>query len=54
MPEPRGDQALPFQRAILLALAPPALVKKPPAYRLPSGPNATALTMPTIPLPRGD
>jgi len=31
MPVPKGDQAVPFQRAILLALTPPAVVKSPPA-----------------------
>ncbi len=41
-PVPRADHPEPFQRAIRFAVIPPAVVKKPPAYKNPSGPTANA------------
>src|SRR5512140_2577235 len=44
MPAPRRDQAVPFQRATLIEVTPPALVKSPPAMRSPLGITAIAHT----------
>src|SRR5678816_3704770 len=35
MPAPKGDQLLPFQRAMRLAATPLAMLKRPPAYTSP-------------------
>jgi hypothetical protein len=51
MPVPSGDQAEPFQLAILFAVAPPAVVKTPPAISTagctpaPSGSQAVVTTI---------
>ena len=34
MPDPKADQLVPFQRAILMAETPPAVSKFPPTYKL--------------------
>jgi hypothetical protein len=50
IPEPKADQELPFQRAMLVADTPPAIVKLPPAYKLVPD-TAIAETVPFIPEP---
>lgn len=44
VPVPRGDQAVPFQRAMLLTATPPAAEKSPPAIRSPLGRVVTVST----------
>ena len=47
MPDPSGDHSTPLQRAIPLAVCPPAFVKVPPAYKAgptPSSNTASELT----------
>jgi hypothetical protein len=47
-PVPTADHAVPFQRAMPVALTPPAFVKAPPTYK--SFPNsARAMTSPLTP-----
>src|SRR6266481_3185856 len=47
--EPRADQAVPFHSAMWLTDSVPALVKTPPAYRLPLVSTASAETDPPRP-----
>src|SRR5215213_4941725 len=54
MPLPSGDQLRPFQRAMLLALTPPAVVNPPPAYTSPLFVTSMSSTQPSVPLPRAD
>src|SRR5262245_15052918 len=54
MPEPNDDQPAPFQRAIRLALTPPAVVNPPPATKSPFGNAASASGAPFIPEPNAD
>src|SRR5437016_3603396 len=49
MPVPNGNHAAPFQRAILFAGTPPAVVKYPPATMSPLGSMASAATNPLSP-----
>lgn len=53
MPDPSGDQLLPFHFAIPMAVVPPAVVKRPPANRLLPD-TASADTASFIPSPTGD
>src|SRR5208337_1832411 len=53
IPEPRGDQLLPFHCAMSLAALPPAVAKLPPAYNVPPD-TASASTSLFIPEPRAD
>src|SRR5262245_66021167 len=54
VPEPSADQLVPFQRAMLEALTPPANVKVPPATRSPFGSVIRAATPPFVPEPSAD
>src|SRR5436190_994492 len=54
VPDPRADHAEPFQRAMRLAGAPPAVVKRPPATRSPPDSAARALTELFTPEPKAD
>jgi hypothetical protein len=56
VPPPTADQAVPFQRAIPLAGAPPAFAKEPPTYSAvpePSSWTRSACTSPSTPSPSG-
>src|SRR5579862_1348041 len=57
MPVPRGAQDEPFQRAMRLALTPPAEVNRPPAIKSPLGSMVSAYTSglnrPPVPMPNG-
>src|SRR5437899_2599377 len=50
-PSPRGNQAVPFQREIELAIRPPAFENTPPATTSPLGRTARARTTPAMPEP---
>src|SRR6185295_2011146 len=50
IPDPNGAQSVPFQRAMLSALTPPAVVNPPLARRSPLVITARALTPPGMPL----
>src|SRR5215204_3610686 len=58
LPTPTADHALPFQRAMLLATTPPAVMKDPSMYTSPLWAMARAVTRvywsPPKPLPRAD
>jgi hypothetical protein len=54
MPVPSAAHVLPFHRAMLLTVIPPAVVKVPPATKSPLGITVSVSTSPFIPVPSAD